>query len=329
MNGININRFQFEYDLTWMSFFQNHRGETYLRFGGREDAGPETHLTKDSLIQAMNTALELHRSKMVKPTNRYEPSGEPSLTPEQLPITQKMLANRKNKCIHCHDIKTAQLRELRSKGQLKKEMVFSYPSPSNLGIRLDPVNQSTIQSIEEGSVAFDAGLRAGDVLQSLDRQPVFSFADATRVLELTPETGKLNVVAHRVGQDFHCQIDLSDQWRAAGDPSWRDSTHLVGPNSGFWGVRQDADQKSRLKLGAGKLAIKVTAIWGKWAKQAGIQQGDIVIMIDGVSDDMHIRQLQSYLQMKKNWGETIGIMVLRQQQPVELTMKLPDEPTEE
>jgi hypothetical protein len=39
--------------------------------------------------------------------------------------------------------------------------------------------------------------------------------------------------------------------------------------------------------------------------------------------------LQTYLQMKKNWGDTVGITVLRKKKPVKLTMKLPAEPTDD
>lgn len=326
MNGVDINRFQFEYDLTWMSFFQNHEGETYLRYGGREDAAPETHLSKHSLIHAMNTALKLHQSNTVKPSNRFEPAGDQSRSPEQMPIMKKMLANRKNKCIHCHDVKNARLRALDLAGKLKKEMVFTYPSPSNLGIRLAPVIQTKIQAIDGGSAALNAGLLPGDVLQSLNGQSVFSFADATRVLELAPKEGKLRVVAIRDGKNITCDIELANQWRTVGDPSWRESTHVVGPNSGFWGVQQNAKQKTKLGIADDKMAVKVTAIWGNWARQAGVKHGDIVTMVDGKTEDMHIKQLQTYLQMNKDWGDSVEIRVIRKTKPVELTMKLPAKP---
>ena len=84
MNGMNLNQFQFEYDLTWMAFFQNARGRTYTRYGGREDHGPESHLTKASLVRVMKQVLELHKTDSVQPANRYEPApreaGEPGAT---------------------------------------------------------------------------------------------------------------------------------------------------------------------------------------------------------------------------------------------------------
>ena len=329
MNGIDINRFQFEYDLTWMSFFQNHDGRTYLRYGGREDDGPDTHLSKDSLLIAMNKALELHASQAVKPTSQYEPINDEPMTPEDIPSIQKMLAKRKVKCIHCHDVKTAKLTEIRSRGKLKKEMVFSYPSPTNLGIQLDPINQNKIKSVDNGSAAMQSGLKAGDILVSLAGQDVFTYGDATRVLELAPQSGQLDATFVRAGKRIKTEIMLGDKWRTGGDPSWRESTHVFGPNSGFWAVLLTPEQKSSFRLAENQLALKITAIWGAWARKAGLKHGDVVVSIDGKSTAMHIRQLQTYLQMKKNWGDSVEITVLRGAEELQMNLDLPTAPTNE
>ena len=53
MNGVNINLFQFDYDLTWMAFFMDAHDGIYARYGGREDHDAESHLTKPSLLRVM------------------------------------------------------------------------------------------------------------------------------------------------------------------------------------------------------------------------------------------------------------------------------------
>jgi len=325
MNGVNIDHFQFEYDLTWMSFFQNEKGQTYLRYGGREDVGPESHLNKDSLLLAMKQTLVLHKQAEPRVFNRFEPSPDSKRTPEDIPSTQKLLANRQNKCIHCHDVKGALLRDLQANNKLEKSMVFSYPSPSNLGISLDAVHQNKIKNIIPASSAKSAGLKSGDVLKSLAEQPVFTFADVTRVLELAPNKGTLEGVASRGDEAITFKLDLANGWKAIGDPSWRESTHIVGPNSGFWGVALSSAQQKSLNIDGDRLAIRATAIWGQWAKKAGVKHGDIVTSIDGQSEKMSIKQLQTYLQMNKEWGETVKLTVLRKRRPVELTMILPNE----
>ena len=141
MNGVNLNAFQFEYELTWMSFFQNSVGRTYTRYGGREDHDAESHLNKRSLLRVMRQALQLHRDGKVKPQSRYEPVSKTVRTPEEIPTMKTMMAKPKNKCIHCHDVKVAELRILRDLGKVEKSMVFTYPAPSQLGLHLDPETQ--------------------------------------------------------------------------------------------------------------------------------------------------------------------------------------------
>src|SRR5262245_9123051 len=106
MNGANINLFQFDYDLTWMSFFMDANDRFYTRYGGREDSGPETQLTKKSLLRVMRQMLDLHKAKQVQ-TSKHEPAPRETVTPEDLPSMKVMMAGRKNACIHCHDVKAA------------------------------------------------------------------------------------------------------------------------------------------------------------------------------------------------------------------------------
>src|SRR5687767_14894497 len=105
MNGVNINLFQFERDLTWMAFFMDAHDKFYARYGGREDADAESHLTKDSLLRVMKQVLDLHRTGQVQ-KSRHEPGRAPVRTPEEVPTMKALMTPRKdNKCIHCHDVK--------------------------------------------------------------------------------------------------------------------------------------------------------------------------------------------------------------------------------
>ena len=58
--------FQFEFDLTWMSFFMDAKDRTYVRYGGRDDTHAESHLNKQSLLRAMRDALALHPAGKVQ-----------------------------------------------------------------------------------------------------------------------------------------------------------------------------------------------------------------------------------------------------------------------
>ncbi len=326
MNGVNINQFQFEYDLTWMAFFQDADGRTYVRYGGREDRDPESHLNKDSLLRVMRQALDLHRTGDVQPANRYEPVPTTVRTPEDIPTMKGMMSKRKESCIHCHDVKVAELNHLRNLAQLEKDMVFTYPAPSQLGIHLDTGDQSRVERVEAGSSAASAGLRAGDRLLTLDGQRVLTFADATRVLELAPPTGTLAVSFERSGEARTTTLDLPAGWRKSTDPSWRSSTGVMGPGSGFWGVDATPEQRRKLGLDDDDLAIRVTFIWAPWIKSIGLRNDDVVVMIDGQKSRMNIRQLQAYLHLNRNWGDKVEFTVRRGGKDVPLTMQFPDKP---
>ena len=73
MNGVDLNLFRFEYDLTWMAFFMDGADNFYVRYGGREDPDAESHLTQKSLARTMRQALDLHARKAVLKT-RYKPN---------------------------------------------------------------------------------------------------------------------------------------------------------------------------------------------------------------------------------------------------------------
>lgn len=326
MNGVNINHFQFEYDLTWMAYFQNAEGRTYIRYGGREDDDPESYLTKNSLLRVMRQVLVLHEDGRVQPDNRYEPVATSVRTPADIPPMQPMIAKRNESCIHCHDVKLAQLMHLRDLGRLRKEMVFTYPSPSRLGLRLLPDVQYQVQAVDPNSPAEAAGIRAGDLVRAVDDHRVLTFADITRVLELAPEIGTLPISLERNKEMVSTELRLPAGWRRSLDPSWRQSTGVVGPNAGMWGVVANDQQRRQLGLGQDDLALRVTFIHQPWSRAAGLKLGDYLISIDGQKSNMNARQVHTHLNLNKDWGDTIELVVRRDGKDLTLTMRLPASP---
>ena len=325
MNGVNINLFQFEYDLTWMAFFMDARDRVYARYGGREDHDAESHLNKESLVRLMRKVIELHRTKRVQ-TSRYEAAGNPPRTPEDIPSMKALMARRKeNKCIHCHDVKVARLRHLQTLGKFSRDMIFTYPTPSSVGIAIDPKRQEMVRSVRPASPAHRAGIRAGDELLSVDGQRILSLGDFSRVLHLASEEAELPLNVRRGEKTLRKTVRLSGKWRLNEDPSWRESTHVAGPGGGFWGRKLDTDEKKKQGLAPGDLGLLVTYIWGNHARRAGLKLDDVVISVDGLRRDMTIRQMHAHLHLQRNYGDTVPIAVRRKGQKVELSMKLPAE----
>lgn len=328
MNGVNINRFQFEYDLTWMAFFQDAEGRTYARYGGREDGDPQSHLTKASLLKLMSQVLELHQKGAVQKIGRYEPEGQPARTPEDIPPMSTMLAKRKVKCIHCHDVKVAELRDRQARKAFKRDMIFTYPTPLAVGLKLDPDDQGRVKSVSAGSPAAAAGVQTGDRLQSADGERILSLADMARVLELTPKEATLPLKLDRDGKSIQAQLHLSGDWKRTADPSWRASVHLAGPNPGFWGVELDRAQKRAAEIPEDGLALRVIFLFPNHRTpiRAGLKLKDIVIEFDGERHPMSTRHVHALCQIRHDYGDRVPIVVRRNGKDLSLMLELPDSP---
>lgn len=325
MNGVNINLFQFEYDLTFMAFFMDAEDHIYARYGGRDDFDAEGCLSKESLLRVMDQVLALHRDGQLQ-TGRYEATGKPVRTPEEIPPMEAMLARRDTKCIHCHDVKVAELRHLQSRNQFQRDMVFTYPMPSAVGLHMDPRQQNRIASIEPDSSAARSGLRTADVLLSADGHRVLTQADLARVLEQTPSEARLPLEIQRSGQTVRVWLKLSGDWKRGREPAWRESLHVAGPNAGFWGVQLGDADRRQFRLDRGTMAVKVTAIWEELTRQAGLLNGDVVVAFDGLRHDWRINQLHAHLNLIRSYGDTVPVVVLRDGRELELKLKLPAEP---
>lgn len=118
-------------------------------------------------------------------------------------------------------------------------------------------------------------------------------------------------------------LDLEGDWRRNRDPSWRPSTHVAGPGGGFWGRKLNEKARRRLDLEDEDLALKVTYIWAAHAKKAGFKLNDVIVSVDGQKRDLTIRQFHAYLQLERNYGDVVPVIVRRGDKDVSLTLKLP------
>ena len=329
MNGVDINLFEFERDLTWMSFFMDGHDRFYARYGGREDSGTESHLTQKSLLRTMKEVLELHRKGAVQ-KSRYEPAVQQPRRPEEIPTMKAMLARRKDsQCIHCHDVKVAELKHARGLGRFTRDQVFTYPGASAVGIQLDPDVQNRVNAVIADSPAQREGIQAGDTLVSADGQRILTFGDFTRVLELTPSESALPLELERQGRKVKATLKLSAPWRRTQDPSWRESLHVAGPNGGFWGRKLDSEERTQRGLAADRMAVLVTFIWGEHTRKAGMKVDDVVVKFDGLTKDMTIAQLHAQLNLNRNYGDAVPLTIRRGGKDQELTMVLPKEPSKD
>src|SRR5262249_716047 len=115
MNGVNINLFQFDYDLTWMAFFMDADDRFYARYGGRGGGGRAGRGAAGRPGAGGGGAPRGGKD----PAERVR-AGRPPRTPEEIPPMRAMIARREVSCIHCHDVKVATLRDLQDRGRFDR-----------------------------------------------------------------------------------------------------------------------------------------------------------------------------------------------------------------
>jgi predicted metalloprotease with PDZ domain len=328
MNGVDLNLFRFDYDLTWMAFFMDADDRFYARYGGREDADAESHLTRASLLKVMRAVLRWHREGRGG-APQGAAAARPARTPEDIPTLPRMMARRQEKCIHCHDVKVAELRHRQELGTFARDQIFTYPMPSAVGIDLDPDDQDRVQAVRPESPAREAGVRAGDRARAVGGQMVLTAADFAQVLDQTPDRADLPLELRRDGRPVAATLHLAGPWRRTEDPSWRASVHVAGPGPGFWAVALNDGEKRPLGIPAGALALKVTFLFPghPTPRRAGLRLGDVLTEVDGLRRPMTTRQLHAYCQMNHEYGDKVPAAVLRDGREVRLTLELPDGPT--
>lgn len=326
--GIHVNRFRFDYDLTFVVLMMDAEGRIYSRFG-TNDAHHSPHLMSiPGLKKAMKDVLALHRSKGPKPP---APPADPLRPATSYPAFQK-LKMAKDACYHCHYENNARFAQARYDGVFKKEMVFQYPHPENLGIRLETDANNVIHSVRPGSPAEKAGLRAGDTLQQAESTRVITGADLQFVLNEVPDPGKVTLTVTRSGAALPpAVLDLPRGWRRT-DVSWRPSQEGAGPGMGFWGTPLPAAEKTKLGIPADRLAIRANFMFpgAKWAQTRGeLRDGDVVVGLDGRAlPEMTMRQFHSHFRLTYDYGQKVRVSVLRGGQKFDFEVPCIEPPVE-
>lgn len=316
--GLDLKLFQYDFDMSWAAMFMNADGTIYGRYGTRTASGPgsDSHLSLAGFRRAAQRALELHKGY---PANRAQlagkTGGEPDYArPEQIPGLEDRAANETTRqtCIHCHMVKEFALRAKWEAGRLSLADLLVYPMPDAIGVSIDGDDGLLIKSVEPGSPAADAGLRAGDQLLTLAGQPLISLADIQWVLHTAPNETQLEAKLRRNGEPLSKKITLSGDWKRS-DIGWRAST--------WYGLRQGvkfdplpaAEKKSR-GIDADKMALAIKGLFGRGGpklKQAGLAVGDIILAVDGNSQPLSESAFLIDLRLTHGPRDTVKFTILR------------------
>jgi len=346
-NGMDLSIFQFDYDQSWAAFFLEPDMTILGRYGTRSSRTDSTNdVSLEGFAKALERAINLHadvravRAKL-KP-NRGAPSDVK--TPEEFPSfggkygasldyspDKKVVPT----CIHCHQVGEAQRRNYRDAGKpIPDRLLFPYPNPRVLGLVMDPKSTARVLRVTPGSSAERDGFRAGDEILGLGTCFVSSIADIQWVLQHADSAGSLSVEVARPTNDPafadlpDLKLTLPYGWRSADDISWRASSWDLRrmTTGGMLLEALPADERAKLAIQDGAMALvaKHVGQYGEHAaaKNAGFQQGDVIVAVDGRTDVMTETAWMTWLVNAKKPGEKVAVTVLRDGKKLELVLPM-------
>src|SRR3954447_4267315 len=181
-NTIDLTRFQHDFDQSFAAYLMNPDLTIYGRFGTRSGRPEHEDISLEGLRKAMEAALRMHRDyqavkpslegKQVKQARYRTPRDYPSLAGkygETIDYEEKTARS----CMHCHQIREAERLVYRTaRKPIPDEVLFPYPDPAVLGLKMAPESMATVERVTPGSTAERAGLRAGDDITTLAGQPL-------------------------------------------------------------------------------------------------------------------------------------------------------------
>jgi serine protease Do len=312
VDNLDLNLFDFDYDLTLMYFFLDADGHVYGRYGQRDADGPDKRQSLAGLKYTMQAVLAAH----AEPTKSFAPTAQPQ--PKYL---RDFLGNRAPKgggCLHCHTVKE---RIVTAGPGWTRDQLWRFPMPDNLGVELDVDRSDIVKAIRAKSPADAVGLKPGDRIRRVADVPIHSQADVQYALDRAPKTGALDLAWERSGKEQSGAMKLADGWKR-GDISWRPSTQHFVPAARLYGKDLKADEREKLGLSATQLAFRQNEFVPTQAKNAGIKAGDVIVGLGGKRPEFDVVGFVDHVQRTYLIGETIVVDVLREGQPLELPMKL-------
>jgi predicted metalloprotease with PDZ domain len=312
ITGVDLNLFEFDFDLTWAAFFMNASDKVYGRFGGRDAKGADTRNTLGGLHHAMAAALAQHRK---------DPAARPD-NPQPPVYVEKLAASKSyGGCIHCHQAKEILRQEQVNAGTWQRESIFAYPLPENVGITLDKQRGNVVGMVAPGSLAARAGLKPGDLLQTLDGRSVHSFADAQYALHKAPLTGTLAVAWQRDGKDMTADLPLAAGWRRT-NITWRPSLLDLLPSPTIYGSDLTTQEKKALGLDQKRLAFRQEEPVHSAAKAMGVKKDDVIIGIDGKALEMSMEQFLGHIRQNYLIGDAAVLNIMREGKRLDLKVTL-------
>ncbi len=174
------------------------------------------------------------------------------------------------------------VQQLKTKGYVTRGMigVVVQALSQNLAksMKLGSESGALVTTIEPGSPAEKAGVHVGDLITAFNGQPVYTSSDLPPMVGLAPigSTVKLSVL--RDGKPLTLDVKIEAAPRNAADLAAVQSRAESGNDLGL--VVENITPKQRQQLGLkSDEGVLITSVLSQAAMQAGLQPGDVILMV--------------------------------------------------
>ena len=325
INNFDLNLFPFDNDLTMAIVLANADGTVYHRYGGRDSISP---MNMGTLVEIMDRGLGTHREYA---TNPKPPETKPPLRFNALINDQ--LAERIKPvygCYHCHYAREARQYLDLEGGQWTPDKFWIWPLPKQIGLIVNQTRQNEVEHVIPKSAADVAGVRVGDIIQTLGENRILSQYDIQWVLDQTPDAeGSLPFTVLRNQMLEKGELVLESEWKV-GDPKdyhWRVrnvfTEHMLKflPAPGFIGKGLSPSELISLKLHEDQFALKITQLnYGTYL--AGIRMGDIILSAADKSEFPTLRHFYHWCEQLRRSGRDIRMRLIRQESVMSVMVSL-------
>lgn len=193
-------------------------------------------------------------------------------------------------------------------------------------LKLPNANGAIVSEVDPGSAAGKAGVQAGDIIVGYNGQPINQAPDLPPLVGLTKPGVRVPLKIFRDGKTITIQVVVGAAPRDGGISSKTADTASSAPaGSAALGLSVrgvDAATRQQLGLKAGE-GVEISGITGQVSASAGLQQGDIILMVN----QQHVGSAPAFQAATKGLkpGDTVLLLVRRGDQTQFIGMTVPDD----
>ncbi|MBY0502478.1 MAG: PDZ domain-containing protein [Bryobacteraceae bacterium] len=317
LDAIDVGLFEHDRNNAIYFYALNADEQIYWRYGGRDSASAETYLHTDSLVQALQKGLDLHRRYLagdLPKTARAKP-----IFPREIPLLVKRTFDN-NQCVECHLVQDYQNMHKELDGTLDPVRdLYKSPDIKTLGIYLDIPQGLLVREAKGAAIA--AGMQAGDRIAAVNGTPVYTFGDLQYQYDkVDRKADRLELTVERAGKPAKLTIDLPTRWWWT-DLRFRQSS--VDPRLYFEDKPLAPEDKQLLGLKASGFAseVKYVSDFAKVMQAHELKVGDVIVSVDGVESDPLAHTAELYLKLRKPVGSEVTLLVLRGGEKMKMPLK--------